>query len=385
MNPPRLLIVGSLPPPYSGYETATEVLLNSGLDKSFKVKFVDTRTTRDPSSRGKVNVSNILVTAIVWWRLFFSLVVFRPHLANVPLAQNRAGFLKWLILACSCKVFGARVVSRLGGSSFREFYECSGALMRCVIRAGLKIPSKIIVRGASLKSQFNGLVSIHNIVVVPNGFDVSSWNKGFVKERRDEGKLHVLYLGQVSKAKGVFDLIEAIALLKREDPEGFTFKIAGPVIERERNILHVDSPESTSAAIRDMLDAHSISPEDIEFLGEVSWDEKRRLYEWADVLVLPSYSEGFPYTVLEAFASSCVVVCTPVGALPDFLSNQEQVLFVSTHAPSEILNALVLLKEEKIHIRLLKRARSFLEKNHGLEVFSSRMVYVFNDALNMES
>lgn len=373
----RLLIVGSLPPPYSGYETATEVLMSSGLDAFFDLHLVNTRTTRNPSHRGRVSASNLLATGRVLVRLVVALLRFRPHIANVPLAQNRTGFLKWMSMALVCRLGGAKVVSRLGGGSFDRFYQGSTPFMQRLIRFGLRLPATLVVRGPSLKDQFAGLVATDRISVVPNGFDVKKWQKGLVS-RQVNSSIRVLYLGQVSKAKGVFDLIEAIARLSDRERDGFSFKIAGPIIERERNILHVDSPESTSAAIQALLTEHAVSSGAIEFTGEVSWDEKRRLYRWADVLVLPSYSEGFPYTVLEAFASGCAVICTQVGALPDYLEDGREVLFVPVATPSALAEALRKIRDDKVRKILAENGMRYLEDNHDCPVFVSRMAELFN-------
>ena len=58
----KLLIIGSLPPPYTGYETATEMLLNAKLDEFFTIHFFDYSTTKHPDSRGKMSLFNIFQT-----------------------------------------------------------------------------------------------------------------------------------------------------------------------------------------------------------------------------------------------------------------------------------------------------------------------------------
>ena len=50
--------------------------------------------------------------------------------------------------------------------------------------------------------------------------------------------------------------------------------------------------------------------------GDLPQDKVLRLYQKADLFVLPSLSEGFPLTLLEAWASKLPVVATKVGELP---------------------------------------------------------------------
>ena len=377
----RILVVGSLPPPYSGYETATQMLFSSDLQHHFEIRLVDSRTTRDPSSRGKFSVVNALSTTRILGRLLLELVRFRPDIANVPLAQNRTGFLKWLAFTMCCKAAGCKIVSRLGGGSFDRFYAaCSSASQR-LIRLGLNRIDTLIVRGDSLRHQFSDLVDPSKLTVVPNGFDIQAWKKEF-PPKTPSMKTRVLYLGQVSKAKGVLDLLSAIELLQAlPEAADFEFIVAGPVIERELNILHIDNPVSTSVLIQEHLERCKSLEASIRMPGAVSWEEKRELYSWADIMVCPSYSEGFPYTVLEAFASGCVVISTPAGALDDFLEHERELLFVPVGSPQHILEAILHLRNKDVRDELNRASDQYLRATHDLKIFTQRMKTIFDETL----
>lgn len=381
----RALVVGSLPPPYSGYETAIQVIFASDLHHHFQMRLLDSRTTSDPSSRGRFSTTNTFATARVLGKLVVELIRFRPDLANVPLAQNRTGFLKWMAFVLCCKAAGCKIVSRLGGGSFDEFFSASPGGMQRLIRLGLSCVDALIVRGESLKNQFSGLVDPVKLTVVPNGFDIESWEEGF-PPRMPSPKTRILYLGQVSKAKGVLDLLSAIEQLQtRPEAADFEFAIAGPVIEKELNILHIDNPASTSASIQEQVERCRSLGASIQTFGAVSWEEKRDLFARADVMVCPSYSEGFPYTVLEAFASSCSVISTPVGALVDHLEHGKELWFVPIGSPGHIVEALLDLREQGARNELNRASIRYLKTTHGLEVFTEKMRTVFDGALNRVS
>jgi len=99
MSTKKLLIIGSLPPPYSGYETATEVLLAANLDDYCNVEFFDYSTADSPDARGRFSLVNIWNTVKVLLKLVWVLFNFKPNIVNLPLSQNRTGFLKWILLA----------------------------------------------------------------------------------------------------------------------------------------------------------------------------------------------------------------------------------------------------------------------------------------------
>jgi glycosyltransferase involved in cell wall biosynthesis len=55
----------------------------------------------------------------------------------------------------------------------------------------------------------------------------------------------------------------------------------------------------------------------VRFAGTAFGVDKLRLLNQADVLVLPSYSEGLPCALLEGMAAGNAVIATHVGGIPD--------------------------------------------------------------------
>jgi len=100
--------------------------------------------------------------------------------------------------------------------------------------------------------------------------------------------LRVLWLGQVNVRKGIHYLMEAARLLAREAVQ---FDVVGPI------------------AISDT--AVKLAPHNLRFHGPVSRDRAAAWYRLADVFVLPTLSDGFALTQLEALAYGIPVIATP--------------------------------------------------------------------------
>jgi glycosyltransferase involved in cell wall biosynthesis len=98
----------------------------------------------------------------------------------------------------------------------------------------------------------------------------------------------VLFLGQVILRKGIQYLIEAAMLLRNE---AIHFDIVG------------------SIGISDQ--AVSSAPSNMTFHGPVSRDRTEGFYRSADLFVLPTLSDGFALTQLEAMAHGLPVIATP--------------------------------------------------------------------------
>ena len=60
----------------------------------------------------------------------------------------------------------------------------------------------------------------------------------------------------------------------------------------------------------------------VDLKGWVSSEALGRIYNEADALILPTYSEGFPNVVLEAMYYGLPVITTAVGNIPDVVQDQ---------------------------------------------------------------
>jgi glycosyltransferase involved in cell wall biosynthesis len=100
--------------------------------------------------------------------------------------------------------------------------------------------------------------------------------------------LTVLWLGSVILRKGIQYLVEAAKLLGDRD---LRFEVVGPVGISE--------------------EARAMAPASMTFAGPLTHDRIAPAYRAADVFVLPTVSDGFALTQLEAMAHGLPVVTTP--------------------------------------------------------------------------
>lgn len=113
-------------------------------------------------------------------------------------------------------------------------------------------------------------------------------------------KKEILYAGTVNARKGYADMIKAFA------------KVANR--HRDWNIVFAGNGEiEEGKALADQLGIR----EQTVFLGWVRGEDKDKAFKEASVFCLPSYAEGFPMGVLDAWAYGLPVITTPVGGIPD--------------------------------------------------------------------
>ena len=78
-------------------------------------------------------------------------------------------------------------------------------------------------------------------------------------------------------------------------------------------------------------------------------------YSFADVFVLPSWSEGFPYAIMEAMHTGLPIVTTKIRGMEDHLEEGINVLFAEPKNPSNLARALEeILSDKDLRERMQK-------------------------------
>lgn len=140
------------------------------------------------------------------------------------------------------------------------------------------------------------------IVVIPNGVAAPP----VVSRSVSKEQLRLLFVGRLDPKKGIENLLAACAEFRARGSRTWSLTIAGAgragyaeSLKRLAHALHIDSH--------------------VSFLGYVDAESRRRCYDNADVVVVPSYKENFGMVVAEALAHGVPVIAstgTPWRELP---------------------------------------------------------------------
>lgn len=130
------------------------------------------------------------------------------------------------------------------------------------------------------------------LVEIPNGVDIP----GSVAPRswKPEGCTRILYLGRFDPIKGIENLIDAIALAKTPQLE---LSLCG------------SGEANYTASLARRIEEKGLS-EKVKLAGFVEGAAKTRAFERADICVLPSFSENFGMTVVEALSHGVPVIAS---------------------------------------------------------------------------
>jgi len=156
----------------------------------------------------------------------------------------------------------------------------------------------------------------NKVVSILNGVDKEVFkpmNKDYAKTQveeifkvrlRDKVLLHV----NPGSRKGTHILIKAVAMLRRIYRDNLTLLVIGKI-----------GPKTYGEYVESMIRGLKLE-ENIKMLGYVKDELLPLLYNAADVVIMPSYSEGSPLVIPEALACAVPVIATNVGGNPEYLA-----------------------------------------------------------------
>lgn len=185
----------------------------------------------------------------------------------------------------------------------------------------------------------------NRVLHVPNAssylFDdeLSSGSRRERERRSPSEPLRVLYIGRLDAEKGLARLT-TVARHALEAPERLTLRIVGSAVVQ-------GGSTALPTEIQDMVQPPSFDP-----------DIVAAHYAWADVLLIPSFYEGVPLTLLEASLFGVVPVATRVGAIDEVVRSGDNGFLVDAGPGRDVATALIEQIERLAQDRTLLRRMS---------------------------
>ena len=177
----------------------------------------------------------------------------------------------------------------------------------------------------------------------------------------------VLSVGRLSREKAHIDLLSAFDRLRENNPAAkSTVVIVGEGPERA-------SLAAAAASLR--------LTERVIFVGEVS--NVQPYYAAADVVVLPSHSEGSPYVLLEAMAANVPIVATAVGGVPEMVEDEESALLVPQRDPRAMAAAIArVLTDPALAQRLTANASALVATRYSPETYVRSILEIYRGVIS---
>jgi len=301
----RIILIAPFPPPITGQSLAVKVF-HDALIRKHEVNVVN--LSKNSLKNGVNSYSRIVqifkIFKEVWVKSKFADVIY------FTISESIAGNLKDLIIYLICYRSLHKMVIHLHGGSIRKLLFDKHKLLFIINCFFIRRLGSITVLGQSHVGIFSDIVSGEKIQIVPNFAEdyIFIDEDGIINKFSSITPLKILFLSNLIYGKGHNELVEAFMALDDNLKQQITIDFAGSF-----------ESESQKEEFLKRIKIH----QQIHYHDVVVGAEKSNLLSGAHLLCLPTcLSEGQPISILEAYASGCVVMTTNQGGICDIFKDK---------------------------------------------------------------
>lgn len=361
-NPPRLLIVGSFRKGHDGLTGGTYAacmqLLGSGFANVFALTQIDISqvSPRSRSITHRLPAGMARVLQVLW------LVLTRRLDAALIFATVGFSLIERTLMALICRLGSVPVFLFPRADVIADITRPGPA--RSLTRRAVGYGVRYIFQGESLRRGFVAQIpGAANLSFVIGNWISLDWFETIAPAKPSQ-TVTALYAGWVNMEKGLDVLLQALAL--RADSLG--------------NLQLVICGDGTGRVELQRQAAAQALP--VEFRGWVHGEAKHKTFSQADLIVLPSLTEGMPNLLLEAMAASRPVIASDVGCIGDLVESGVEGILVPAGDSQRLADALVsLASDQDLRLRMGRAGRARIERAHNTERSWRVLAGLINDEI----
>jgi glycosyltransferase involved in cell wall biosynthesis len=284
-------------------------------------------------------------------------------IAHIHTASYGSYFRK-SILAKIFHLFRKKVIFHIHGAQFDLFIEKSSEAKKRDIINTLNRCDKVIVLSQTWKNYFTKYIDQNRIEVLYNPAVTTKsamQSRDKVKNRND--KVVIIFLGRLGQRKGAYDLVNAVEKIRNE------------------NFLLYMYGDGEVKEISDIVQKKKLEDK-IILKGWLSHDRVDEVYKTSDILVLPSYAEGLPMSILEAISYGLPIVSTDVGGISEAVEEGKNGYLIVPGDVEALANRLKsLINEYELRISMSKRSLEIAKEKFSVNTLEKQLINIYNSIL----
>lgn len=280
-------------------------------------------------------------------------------LVHVNFGDNGSAVRKGLIVL-GARACGVPTILHLHAVQLERQYPALPSLIKLALRAVFRVSSCCVVLGPRAERWLHHELKVpkDRIEILWNGVETAA---PAAERPSNPGPIEILFLGNLMPRKGVSELLSALGALRTEVPWRITFAGGG------------DLAGYTEEARRYRVLQHCC------FTGWVGEQQAKDLISSADLLVLPSYEEGLPLSILEALSAGTAVICTPVGEIPEVLENDVSAVLAPAGDVAALTESLKsLIEDSSRRSRIAAGGRELYQAKFTLDAFHAALLRIYH-------
>ena len=330
----------------SGVTTHLNQLFHCSLARDFRLVHFQVGSEGRQESR----LRKLLRFAWSPFQFLHALRMHKPQIVHINTSMELKSYWRDLAYLLVAKAMGKRVLYQVHGGALPQVFFGGKPLLTGVLRRVLRLPDAVVLLAQCELRGYRSFDAGLALEVIPNAIDAGV--DAGAKPAMPQRALSLVYVGRLADSKGLFELIEALALARAAGSTA-TLALAG------------SGP--ADAALRERVAALQLERQ-VTFLGPVFGAAKDAVWRGADVFGFPTHHEGLPYALLESMAARTPVLICPVGAIPDVVQDGVHGLFVPPRDAQALADAIVRLDGDRALLQRMGQAcRERIESQYAVE------------------
>lgn len=229
----------------------------------------------------------------------------------------------------------------------------------------------IIVLSSAFKKAIQGWDYNHPICVETTIVDEDLFRNGFadnfITQKKNKPGISLLYVGNIIKEKGVFDLLKAMVIIQQSS------------LSKDVELIIAGVGKAMDDA-KAYVQEHRLN---VRFTGFVRDLEKTEVFVQSDIFIFPSYYEGMPTSILEAMSFGLPVVTTRVGGLPDFFEDGVMGKFAEFRSPEHLAELTInLINDEDSRLKISQYNYDYSKDRFYSSKVASRLISITQEVAN---
>ncbi|WP_071941368.1 glycosyltransferase family 4 protein [Lyngbya sp. PCC 8106] len=305
--------------------------------KSIEIRHISTWNGKR-SSQYLASYVKVFLQAVI--NFLIQLIQGKVDLVHLHLSE-KGSFIRKSILILIAWAFHKPIILHTHGAEFHIFYNQLSTPLKKIVNFILKQCTYVIVLSESWKQFYikNCHLSEDRVILLYNPVSIPSQ----IPNRSNSPLLNFVFLGKIDQRKGIYDLLKAFATLPIQQ-------------QNQVNLILAGTGEDEQA--RQLAKTLGIE-KNVQFPGWINERQRDNLLAKAHVFLLPSYQEGLPMALLEAMSWELPCITTPVGGIPEVITDGETGLLVEPGNIEQLATTICsLTTDESLRLRLGKAARN---------------------------
>ena len=298
--------------------------------------------------------------------LYFIIYLFinrEIKIVHIHGASRGSFYRKYIIFLISKHFFDKKVIYHIHGGEFHLFIDEVTLIIRKKINSFIENTDGLITLSKQWKLFFSNTFKHKSIEIVNNIVPFCNLEE---KKKNESHLIRLLFLGKVSKGKGIFDVLESV----KQNKKLF-----------ENKIQIIIGGDGEVEKLKQIISEYNLS-DTVEYVGWVSGEKKRELFVNSDVMLLPSYNEGLPISLLEALSYKMPLISTHVGGISEILEHKKNGYVVEPGNIEQITDSLKFYLQHKSLIKLQGNNSYEIANRYFPETVFNQLDKIYKELLN---